>query len=105
LITPANFGSGAGSCLPLIVVVALGEPGSPLTSGAADADAGAGLLVAGPRRGRRSNWAELLDPRDKRTTAARTAKSGLRWHRLEQTLFQAFIAMVLSEEGASIEYR
>ena len=27
LITPLNFGSGAGSCLPLIVVVAPGEPG------------------------------------------------------------------------------
>src|SRR6476469_9312478 len=31
LITPPNFGSGGGSCFPLIVVVALGEPNSPLT--------------------------------------------------------------------------
>ena len=31
LITPPNFGSGGGSCLPSIVVVALGEPGSPVT--------------------------------------------------------------------------
>src|SRR5260221_3314145 len=30
LITPPNFGSGAGSCLPEIVVVAPGEPGSPV---------------------------------------------------------------------------
>ena len=30
LITPPNFGSGGGSCLPLIVVVALGEPGTPV---------------------------------------------------------------------------
>ena len=30
LITPPNFGSGGGSCLPLIVVVALGEPGVPM---------------------------------------------------------------------------
>ena len=30
LITPPNFGSGAGSCLPLMVVVALGEPGTPV---------------------------------------------------------------------------
>ena len=30
LITPPNFGSGGGSCLPSIVVVALGEPGSPV---------------------------------------------------------------------------
>src|SRR5210317_152415 len=32
LITPPNFGSGAGNCLPLIVVVALGEPNSPVIS-------------------------------------------------------------------------
>ena len=31
LITPPNFGSGGGSCFPLIVVVALGEPSSPVT--------------------------------------------------------------------------
>ena len=31
LITPPNFGSGGGSCLPSIVVVALGEPRTPLT--------------------------------------------------------------------------
>jgi hypothetical protein len=31
LITPLNFGSGGGSCLPDIVVVALGEPDSPVT--------------------------------------------------------------------------
>ena len=31
LITPPNFGSGSGSCLPPVVVVALGEPGSPVT--------------------------------------------------------------------------
>ena len=30
LITPPNFGSGAGSCLPSIVVVAPGEPGVPV---------------------------------------------------------------------------
>src|SRR5262245_1655663 len=30
LITPPNFGSGAGSCLPSRVVVALGEPGVPV---------------------------------------------------------------------------
>jgi hypothetical protein len=32
LITPPNFGSGGGSCFPVIVVVALGEPGVPLIS-------------------------------------------------------------------------
>jgi hypothetical protein len=30
LITPPNFGSGAGSCFPVIVVVASGEPGVPV---------------------------------------------------------------------------
>src|ERR1044071_7098071 len=30
LITPPNFGSGGGSCLPSIVVVALGEPSVPV---------------------------------------------------------------------------
>jgi len=30
LITPPNGGAGGGSCFPLIVVVALGEPGVPL---------------------------------------------------------------------------
>ena len=32
LITPPNFGSGGGSCLPLMVVVALGEPSWPVTT-------------------------------------------------------------------------
>src|SRR4051794_3956318 len=31
LITPPNFGGGDGSCFPSIVVVALGEPGTPVT--------------------------------------------------------------------------
>src|SRR5215510_7414272 len=31
LITPPNFGGSGGSCLPSIVVVALGEPGVPVT--------------------------------------------------------------------------
>jgi hypothetical protein len=36
LITPPNFGSGGGSCLPLIVVVASGEPGVPVVCWAKD---------------------------------------------------------------------
>jgi hypothetical protein len=35
LITPPNFGSGGGSCLPLMVELALGEPSVPLTCWAA----------------------------------------------------------------------
>src|SRR5215469_6334889 len=30
LVTPPNFGSGGGSCLPLMVVVAAGDPAVPL---------------------------------------------------------------------------
>jgi hypothetical protein len=30
LMTPPNFGSGGGSCFPSMVVVALGEPGTPV---------------------------------------------------------------------------
>src|SRR4029453_4833814 len=30
LMTPPNFGSGAGSCFPSMVVVAPGEPGVPV---------------------------------------------------------------------------
>src|SRR5206468_731833 len=33
LMTPPNFAGGAGTWLPLIVVVALGEPGVPVISG------------------------------------------------------------------------
>src|SRR5258707_15658265 len=35
LITPPNFGGGGGSCFPSSVVVALGEPGEPVTCCAA----------------------------------------------------------------------
>src|SRR6185295_10378962 len=31
LITPPNAGSGAGNCFPSMLVVALGEPGTPVT--------------------------------------------------------------------------
>src|SRR5271165_720728 len=31
LITPPNFGGGGGICFPSIVVVALGDPGVPVT--------------------------------------------------------------------------
>src|SRR5512147_391379 len=34
-ITPPNCGSGGGSCFPLMVVVALGDPNSPVTCSAA----------------------------------------------------------------------
>src|SRR5208337_3302575 len=40
LITPPNLGSGGGSCLPEMVVVALGEPGTPVTIGSGSDDCG-----------------------------------------------------------------
>src|SRR6516225_12047816 len=39
LIIPPNFGSGGGSCLPVMVVVASGEPGVPVTCCATTGDA------------------------------------------------------------------
>src|SRR5262245_7826837 len=39
LIIPPNFGSGGGSCLPVMVVVASGEPGVPVACCAMTADA------------------------------------------------------------------
>src|SRR5271169_5026475 len=35
LMTPPNFGGGGGNCFPLMVVVALAEPGVPVTCCAA----------------------------------------------------------------------
>src|SRR5271166_4003476 len=61
LITPPNFGSGGGSCLPVMVVVALGEPGVPVTCCAA-----AWLAIASePARHRNvlvmDRWERMLD--------------------------------------------
>ena len=85
LMTPPNFGSGGGSCLPLIVVVAPGDPNSPVTCGAEASDGGAALPVGGARRGRRNTWAELAGRTLTSVINARTAMSGLRQNRLEQT--------------------
>jgi hypothetical protein len=46
LITPPNFGSGGGSCFPSIVVVALGEPGSPVVCICAFAEGATAMTVA-----------------------------------------------------------
>jgi hypothetical protein len=46
LITPPNFGSGGGSCLPSIVVVALGEPGVPVVWTCARAEGATAMTVA-----------------------------------------------------------
>src|SRR6185295_15089219 len=45
-ITPPNFGSGGGSCTPLIVVVALGEPAVPVVWICAEGEASAFLSCA-----------------------------------------------------------
>ena len=49
LITPPNFGSGGGSCFPLMVVVALGEPGTPVTCWAMPGTAAAITASAAPQ--------------------------------------------------------
>src|SRR6476660_6242565 len=46
LITPPNFGSGGGICLPSMVVVALGEPGVPVVWTCAIAEGEAAIKVA-----------------------------------------------------------
>src|SRR5260370_27974252 len=53
LITPPNFGSGGGSCFPLIVVVAPGEPGAPVVWTCAWAESAAAVTATAstpPRR-------------------------------------------------------
>jgi hypothetical protein len=46
LITPPNFGSGGGSCLPLMVVVAPGEPGVPVVWTSARAEGATAMTAA-----------------------------------------------------------
>src|SRR6266487_3839941 len=53
LITPPNFGSDGGSCFPLIVVVAPGEPGVPVVWICARAEGATAMIAAAsitPRR-------------------------------------------------------
>src|SRR5262249_7506525 len=51
LMTPPNFGSGGGSCFPEMVVVAPGEPVSPVVWGPS---AGAAVLVSSALHGAES---------------------------------------------------
>ena len=46
LITPPNFGSGGGSCFPPMVVVAFGEPNSPVTCCAMQEEEGSAKATA-----------------------------------------------------------
>ena len=48
LITPPNFGGGGGSCFPSIVVVALGEPGTPTSCWANALTASLPAMTAAP---------------------------------------------------------
>ena len=89
LITPPNFGSGGGSCCPPMVVVALGEPGTPVVCTAEDSGA-----WPGARRERRSNCAEHGDNRLSITTTAKAATTGRRQHRVQRTAFEVFMGNV-----------
>src|ERR1700693_6173437 len=62
-ITPPNSGGGGGSCFPSIVVVALGEPGTPVVSWA--------IAGTAPTRARavdvssmRSVWCIVASPQE-----------------------------------------
>ncbi len=82
-ITPPNFGSGGGSCLPLIVVVALGDPGSPVICAACICDTWVLLPVVWFCRNRRSIWAGMADTILSNTTAARATAIDVQWFRLQ----------------------
>src|SRR5689334_11401488 len=60
LISPPNCGGGGGSCLPLTVVVVLGEPNSPVTCCAAHAT---GSMAANRKTVAGTTRAALLHPR------------------------------------------
>src|SRR5271165_3922819 len=93
LITPPNFGSGGGSCLPSIVVVALGEPSTPVTCGADASDAWVALFSADAGRERRSNCAELVGNRLKNNANTNPATAG-RWpHRFSKDLFSMAVSI------------
>src|SRR5262245_17642416 len=60
LITPPNFGSGGGSCFPLIVVVALGDPGSPVVCTCARAEGATAITAAASIPLRRMCFADFI---------------------------------------------
>src|SRR5438093_10117292 len=63
LITPPNFGSAGGSCFPLMVVVAPGEPGVPVVCICALAEGATAMTAAAnipPRRMRLSGFIFLF---------------------------------------------
>src|SRR5207249_12073122 len=60
LITPPNFGSGAGSCFPLMVVVAPGEPGVPVVCTCALAEGAAAMTAAASIPKRRICVADVI---------------------------------------------
>src|ERR1700730_1763263 len=62
LIPPPNFVGGAGSCSPLMVVVALGEPGVPVISWAG-AGRATNIAAAAVSRKNRQIVANLRRPR------------------------------------------
>src|SRR5712691_1434871 len=60
LITPPNFGSGGGSYLPLIVVVAPGEPGVPVVCICALAEGATAMTAAASIPPRRICFADFI---------------------------------------------
>src|SRR5450759_3168787 len=60
LITPPNFGSGGGSCFPLMVVVDPGEPGVPVVCTCARAKGATAMTAAASIPFRRICFAEFI---------------------------------------------
>src|SRR4029453_3335304 len=60
LITPPNFGSGAGSCFPSMVVVAPGEPGVPVVWICARAEGATAMTAAASIPLRRICFTDLI---------------------------------------------
>src|SRR6266513_2580917 len=60
LITPPNFGSSGGSCFPLMVVVAPGEPGVPVVCTCARAECATAVTTAASIPLRRICFADFI---------------------------------------------
>src|SRR3954464_9111338 len=61
-ITPPNFGSGAGIWFPSIVVVALGEPGTPLICCAITGMVASSAMALGVSASRNDRVFRLVGP-------------------------------------------
>jgi hypothetical protein len=80
-----------------MVIVALGEPNTPVTWGAEALDAWAVLFSAVARRGRRNNCAELVDNRLKNNANTNPAATSRWQHRFAVELFNMTVSCGFSK--------